>query len=92
VKTAVLGVSMDAVESHRRFKEKHEIPFPLLSDPDGKVCRKYGVVKEKTMYGRTYQGIERTTFIIGREGKIEHAFRGVKVEGHIRHLLELLKT
>jgi peroxiredoxin Q/BCP len=83
---------MDGVESHRRFKEKHEIPFPLLSDPDGKVCRKYGVIKARTMYGKTYQGIERTTFVIGRDGKVEHAFRGVKVEGHIRKLLDLLKA
>jgi len=92
MKTVVLGVSMDDIESHRRFKEKNELPFPLLSDPDGKVCRKYGVIKEKTMYGKTYQGIERSTFIVGGDGKIEHAFRGVKVEGHIRTLLELLRV
>ncbi|MBP2681207.1 MAG: bcp [Candidatus Krumholzibacteriota bacterium] len=83
---------MDGIESHRRFKEKYQLPFPLLSDPDGKVCKKYGVVKQKTMYGKSYQGIERSTFIVGAGGKIEHAFRGVKVEGHIRNLLELLKA
>ncbi len=86
----VLGVSMDGIESHRRFKQKHELPFLLLSDPDGKVCAKYGVIKAKTMYGKTYKGVERTTFIIGGNGKVEHAFRGVKVEGHIRKLIELL--
>jgi peroxiredoxin Q/BCP len=92
MKTDVLGLSMDGNESHRRFKEKHELPFLLLSDPDGKVCKKYGVIKEKTMYGKTYQGIERSTFVVGPDGKIEHAFRGVKVEGHIRKLLELIKA
>lgn len=91
MKTVVLGLSMDGIESHRRFKEKHELPFLLLSDPDGKVCKKYGVIKEKSMYGKAYKGIERSTFIIGRDGKIEHAFRGAKVEGHIRKLLEILK-
>jgi peroxiredoxin Q/BCP len=92
MKTVVLGLSMDDMESHRRFKEKHELPYLLLSDPDGKVCKKYGVIKEKTMYGKTYKGIERSTFVVGRDGKIERAFRGVKVEGHIRKLLELLKA
>jgi len=83
---------MDSVESHQRFKAKHELPFPLLSDPDGKVCEKYGVIKEKKMYGKTYKGIERSTFIIDAAGKITHADRGVKVEGHIRKLLDILRT
>ncbi len=90
LKTAVLGVSMDSVESHRNFKTKHELPFSLLSDPGGKVCEKYGVLKEKKMYGRTYKGIERSTFVIDEKGRIAHAFRGIKVEGHVRKLLDTL--
>lgn len=81
---------MDTVESHRRFKTKYDLPFPLLSDSGGKVCEKYGVLKEKKMYGKTYRGIERSTFVIDEQGKIAHAFRGVKVEGHVRKLLEIL--
>jgi peroxiredoxin Q/BCP len=85
-------VSTDSVESHQRFKAKNDIPFLLLSDPGGKVCRKYGVIKQKTMYGRSYEGIERSTFVIDGAGKVTHAFRGVKVEGHIRKLLDILKA
>jgi peroxiredoxin Q/BCP len=81
---------MDSVESHRKFKTRNELPFPLLSDPGGKVCERYGVLKEKTMYGRKYKGIERSTFVIDQDGRITHAFRGVKVEGHVRKLLEIL--
>lgn len=76
--------------SHRKFKEKHEIPFTLLSDPDGKVCQLYGVLKEKKLFGKKVMGINRSTFIIDAEGTITHAFRGVKLDGHIQHLLELL--
>jgi peroxiredoxin Q/BCP len=81
---------MDSIESHRRFKVKYDLPFPLLSDPAGTVCGKYGVLKEKTLYGKTYRGIERSTFVIDEEGRVAHAFRGVKVEGHVRELLEAL--
>ena len=83
---------MDSVDSHRRFKAKYELPFSLLSDPGGKVCGKYGVLKEKRMYGKTYKGIERSTFVIDEEGRIARAFRGVKVEGHVRELLEVLSA
>lgn len=83
---------MDGVESHRRFKAKYDLSFPLLSDPGGRVCEKYGVVKEKKMYGKTYKGIERSTFVIDKEGRISHAFRGVKVEGHVRKLLDALNA
>ena len=83
---------MDSVESHRKFKARHELPFPLLSDPDGKVCGKYGVIKEKIMYGKKHRGIERSTFIVDATGKITHAHRGVKVEGHIRKLLDILSA
>src|SRR5437016_4949774 len=67
----VLGVSADSMESHAKFKQKFKLPFPLLSDPEKKMLEAYGVWKEKSMYGRKYMGIERTTFIIGADGKIE---------------------
>ncbi len=83
---------MDSIESHERFKAKYELPFSLLSDPGGKVCDKYGVIKQKTIYGKTFKGIERSTFIIDEMGKVTHEFRGAKVEGHIQKLLDLLKA
>jgi peroxiredoxin Q/BCP len=79
---------MDSLESHRNFKVRHSLPFLLLSDPGGKVCDKYGVLRDKKMYGKTYKGIERSTFVIDEAGRIVHAFRGVKVEGHVQKLLE----
>lgn len=81
---------MDGLESHRKFKAKYDLPFALLSDPTGKVCEKYGVLKAKTMYGKTFKGIERSTFIIDEKSTITHAYRGVKVEGHVRKVLEAL--
>jgi peroxiredoxin Q/BCP len=84
----VVGVSRDSVASHQKFKAKYELPFALLSDPDGKVCEKYGVIKEKNMYGRKVSGIDRSTFIIDETGKIVHIYNGVKVQGHIRGLLD----
>jgi peroxiredoxin Q/BCP len=88
----VLGVNMDGIESHRKFKAKYNLPFPLLSDPTGKVCEKYGVIKEKTMYGKTFKGIERSTFIIDEKTMITHAYRGVRVEGHVRKILDALSA
>ena len=79
----VLGVSRDRVESHRRFKEKYSLNFLLLSDPDLGVHKLYGVWREKRMYGRTFMGTERSTFIIGRGGRIRRIFRKVKVSGHV---------
>lgn len=86
-KTVVLGVSKDSVERHVKFREKYELNFPLLSDEDGKVCEAYGVWKEKSLYGRKFMGIERTTFIIGPTGKIEKIFSKVKVKGHSEEVL-----
>ena len=75
----VLGVSPDSVESHKKFRDKYELNFPLLADTDKKIVEAYGVWKEKSMYGKKYMGVERTTFVIGEAGKISHIFRKVKV-------------
>ena len=92
IKTVVLGVSADSVERHKKFSDKYDLPFTLLSDPDKKVLEKYGVWKEKSMYGRKYMGIERTTFIIDEKGKIQKIFPKVKVKGHVEKVLEELKN
>ena len=84
----VLGVSADSVDSHKKFKNKFELNFPLLSDPDKKMIEDYGVWKEKSMYGKKYMGIERTTFIIDENGKISHIFPKVKVNDHYDEVLE----
>ncbi|HEY8489231.1 MAG TPA: thioredoxin-dependent thiol peroxidase [Thermaerobacter sp.] len=86
----VLGISPDPVESHVRFRDKYGLPFPLLSDPDHQVAEAYGVWKEKRMYGRTYWGIERTTFVIDEEGRVLAVIRGVKPEEHPRRALKAL--
>jgi peroxiredoxin Q/BCP len=86
----VLGISLDDELSHQRFAQKYNLPFPLLADVDAGVCRQYGVYKEKNMYGRSFWGIERTTFVIDREGKVENVFRRVKVEGHADEVLATL--
>lgn len=83
-------MSKDSVASHKKFKTKFELPFPLLSDPNGELCEQFGVLKEKSMYGKKYLGIERSTFIIDENGKITAAYRGVEVAGHIRELLDAL--
>lgn len=86
----VLGISLDDELSHQRFAQKYNLPFPLLADVDAAVCRQYGTYKEKNMYGRSFWGIERTTFVIDREGKVENVFRRVKVEGHADEVLATL--
>jgi peroxiredoxin Q/BCP len=86
----VLGVSLDDELSHERFAQKYNLPFPLLSDKDAAVSRQYGTYKEKNLYGRSFWGIERTTFVIDREGKVEHVFRRVKVEGHAEEVMATL--
>ena len=79
----VIGVSPDSIKSHKSFKEKHSLNFILLSDPEHKLAEKFEVWKEKSMYGRKYMGIERSTFIIDKNGKIEKEWRKVKVKGHV---------
>lgn len=84
---AILGVSKDSVESHQRFKEKNKLPFILLSDPEGKVLDLYRVWKKKSLYGRTFMGTERTTFLIDKEGSVSKVYRKVKVKGHAKTCL-----
>ena len=86
----VLGVSKDDLESHAKFREKYSLSFPLLSDPEGKVLNAYGVWKEKNLYGKTFMGIERTTFVIDETGRIRKVFPRVKVDGHTDEVLTAL--
>ncbi len=88
----ILGVSPDPVKSHAKFAAKHELPFTLLADVDKEVSQAYGVWKEKSMYGRTYMGIERTTFVIDARGIVSRVFPRVKVPGHSDAVLEAVKA
>ena len=88
----IIGVSKDSVKSHQKFKEKNNLPFPLLSDPEGKILDLYGVWKQRSMYGRTFMGTERTTFLIDQDGKVKKVYRKVKVKGHAQVCLLDLKT
>ncbi len=85
---AVVGVSKDPVKKHDSFKKKHDLPFPLLSDENDGLCEAFGVWKEKSMYGKTYMGIERSTFLIDGEGRVARAWRKVKVPGHVAEVLD----
>jgi thioredoxin-dependent peroxiredoxin len=86
-KTKVIGISKDSVASHDKFKKKYDLPFTLASDKDGHVCEDYGVWAEKSMYGRTYFGIVRTTFLIDKNGLIQRVWNKVKVTGHVAEVL-----
>ncbi|HCY77890.1 MAG: thioredoxin-dependent thiol peroxidase [Ignavibacterium sp.] len=91
IDAVILGVSPDSVKSHKKFSEKYRLKFDLLADEDKKVIEKYGVWKEKSMYGRKYMGVERTTFIIDEKGKIKKIFNKVKIDGHNKEVLDALK-
>lgn len=86
--TIIIGISRDSINSHKNFKEKQKLNFILASDEEGKVCEKYGVWVEKSMYGRKYFGIERATFLIDEAGIITKIWRNVKVPGHVEAVLE----
>ena len=86
----VVGVSPDTASSHDKFKAKLDLPFPLLSDSDHKITEAYGAWKEKSLYGRKFMGVERSTFVIDEAGDIAAAYRKVKVKGHVETLLENL--
>ncbi len=87
----VLGASKDSVSSHQKFKTKYQLPFPLLSDEAGTLCESYGVWKEKSMYGRKYMGIERSTFLIDGSGRIAMVYPKVSVPGHVDQVLSDLE-
>ena len=88
----VLGVSPDDTSSHNKFIDKFKLPFTLLSDADKKVCELYGVWVKKSMYGKEYMGVARSTFIIGKDGKIEKIYEKVKPEGHAEDVLSFIKN
>lgn len=88
----VLGISRDSIKSHENFKSKFSFPFELLSDADELVCNLFGVIKQKMMYGKAVQGIERSTFLLDSTGKILMEWRGVKADGHAEAVLNHLKT
>ena len=88
----VLGISADDVARQAKFRDKFGLNMPLLSDPDKKTISAYGVYKDKNMYGKTVKGIERTTFIIGKDGIIKRIFPKVKVEGHVQEVLKALAS
>ena len=85
---AVLGVSPDSVASHQKFKQKHSLPFPLIVDEDHRIAQSYGVWQEKSLYGRKFRGIVRSTFVIDEKGKIAEVYEKVKVNGHVESLIE----
>ena len=89
---SVFGISKDSLPSHEKFASKREITVPLLSDEHGSVCEDYGVWKEKSMYGKTYMGIERSTFLIAADGTIARIWSKVKVPGHVEEVLEAVRA
>ena len=88
----IVGCSRDSLKSHEGFKAKMGFPFELVSDADEKLCSEFGVIKMKNMYGKKVRGIERSTFVIDRDGKIAKEWRGVKVPGHADEVLDFVKT
>jgi len=87
----ILGVSRDSIKSHENFKNKQSFPFRLLSDPDEVMCKSFDVMREKSMYGKKYIGVDRSTFLINSKGLIVKEWRSVKVKGHVMEVLEALK-
>jgi thioredoxin-dependent peroxiredoxin len=87
----IVGISKDSVRSHENFKAKFSFPFALLSDADGAACEAFDVIKEKSMYGKKYMGVERSTFLFDRSGKLVRQWRGVKVKGHADEVLGAVK-
>lgn len=92
LETIILGVSRDSLESHEKFIAKFELPFTLISDPDEKLCKLFDVIKMKSMYGRQYLGIERSTFLIDPQGKLTQEWRKVKVKDHVKTVLKTIET
>lgn len=91
-KTVVLGVSRDSIASHEKFRDKQGFKFDLISDADEKLCRKFDVIHEKSLYGRKFMGVVRSTFLIDTDGKLRQEWRNVKVKGHAEAVLEAVKA
>ena len=91
LKTAVYGVSRDSLASHEKFKAKFKFPFELISDEDETLCRIFDVIREKSLYGKKYLGVDRSTFILDKDGVLRREFRGVKVKGHVDEVLEEIR-
>ncbi len=91
-KTTVLGVSKDSCERHAKFRAREDFPFELLADEAEKVCRLFDVIREKSLYGRKFMGIERSTFLFGADGKLAREWRKVRVKGHAAEVLEAAKS
>jgi peroxiredoxin Q/BCP len=92
LKTIILGVSKDSKSSHCKFIDKYNIGFNLIADEEKKLCETYGVLKEKSMFGKKYMGIQRSTFLIDSNGNITKIWRNVKVKGHVEEVINLIKT
>lgn len=88
----VMGISKDTLAKHEKFRDKHDLGVPLLSDADSDICEQYGVWKEKSMYGKKFWGIERSTFLIDGDGQIARVWRKVKVPGHAQEVLDAVKS
>ena len=89
--TEIIGISKDDIKSHENFKKKYKYKFDLISDEDEKICKMFDVIKEKNMYGKKYMGIERSTFIVDKKGKLLKEWRKVKVKGHVEEVLKFIK-
>jgi len=89
--TLIFGVSRDSLKTHQNFKAKHEFPFELITDPDEALCKHFDVIKLKKLYGKEYLGIERSTFLIDKQGKLAREWRKVKVKGHVAEVLDAVK-
>ncbi len=90
--TVIFGVSRDSLASHEKFRDKQGFKFDLISDPDEKLCKKFDVIHEKTLYGRKFMGVVRSTFLIDADGKLRGEWRKVKVKGHAEEVLEAVKA
>jgi peroxiredoxin Q/BCP len=88
----VVGISRDSLKSHENFKSRFTLPYALLSDPEETVCNLFGVMKLKNMYGKQVRGIERSTFVLDRDGKLCREWRGLKADGHAREVLDFVRT
>lgn len=90
--TVIFGVSRDSLRVHTNFRAKHEFPFQLISDPDETLCKHFDVIKLKKLYGKEYMGIDRSTFLIDKEGVLRREWRSVKVKGHVDEVLEAVNS